>query len=483
MKPKYIAAIEIGSSRIKGIVAAVDPTASITVLAVEEVDSGGTVRYGRVQNAREVSSRVNEIIRRLENAPRVAPGRISAIFVANGGRSLSSAFAEATVKLGGEAEITMQTLQKLHKEARYNLATDREVLAIAPRRFFVDNAEVKKVVGAFGNVVRGEFTIMTASPENHRALDRVKIESTDREIPRDYVTRLLAQTEMALTDPDRQLGCLFIDFGAETTTMAVFREGALQMASVLPMGAANITRDLSAGLSMTAETAETIKISKGRAVVERVNLTAPDDETREIINYVSARSGEIIANINNCLAEAGFKAADLSAGIVITGGGARLQGIAEMLEAQMKMKVRHAAVDASIMMACEGNAADHFDVISLVKYAAAHSDADCLELPEGVEPDTVAVAAETASQPAASMASGGIQGAPAAGPRRRSPELDDENLLKDDPDDEPLSGPSNVNEPDNDELPPAGPDANTTRLSLIERLKNWIAPPVDNVDE
>ena len=83
---KYIAAIEIGSSRIKGIVASVDDTAAITVLAVEELDSGETVRYGRVQNAREVSLRVNEIIQRLENSPKVAPGRISAVFVANGVR-------------------------------------------------------------------------------------------------------------------------------------------------------------------------------------------------------------------------------------------------------------------------------------------------------------------------------------------------------------------------------------------------------------
>lgn len=73
---KYIAAIEIGSSRIKGIVASVDDTAAITVLAVEELDSGETVRYGRVQNAREVSLRVNEIIQRLENSPKIGRAHV-----------------------------------------------------------------------------------------------------------------------------------------------------------------------------------------------------------------------------------------------------------------------------------------------------------------------------------------------------------------------------------------------------------------------
>jgi len=482
---KYIAAIEIGSSRIKGIVASVDDTAAIKVLAVEELDSGETVRYGRVQNAREVSLRVNEIIQRLENSPKVAPGRISAIFVANGGRSLSSALAEATVKLGGEAEITDQTLKRLHKEARYNLATDREVLAIAPRRFAVDNAEIKKIIGAFGNTVHGEFTILTASPENRRALERVKIESRGEEIRRDYVTRLLAQSEMALTDSDRQVGCAYIDFGAETTTIAIFREGALQMATTLPMGSANITRDLCAGLSITAETAENIKITKGKAVVERVNIPAPDDETREIINYVSARAGEIVANINNCITKAGFKAADLAAGIVLSGGGARLAGFTAMLEAQTRIKVRHAAVDASILAADPRiKPAEHFDVIALVKYAAAHSDINCLDIPVIAETEP-----ETEHKAAAHAAHEIPRPARPAASKRREIDLDDPSLLLDD-EDEQFDQPDNINneEDDTDEyLPEPGPDANATRESLLKRLKtkfgDWIAPKVDNIDE
>ncbi len=464
MKSKYIVAIEIGSSRIKGIVASVDETASIRVLAVEEVDSGECVRYGRVQNAREVAERVNEIIRRLENSPNVAPGRVSAVFIANGGRSLSSVFAEATLRQAGEAEITTQTLERLHKEARYNLATDREVLAIAPRHYFVDNTEVKKVVGAFGTALRGEFTIMICSPENRRALDRVSVESQQKPVPRDYVTRLLAQTEMALTDSERQIGVAFVDFGAETTTMAVFRDGALQLACTLPMGSANITRDLCVGLSTTVPAAENIKISKGRAVAERVNISAPDAETREIINYVSARAGEIIANINNRLTEAGFKASELPAGLVIAGGGARLSGFNEMLEAQTKLKVRPVAVDASIVMACQGKPADHFDVISLVRYAAAHSDFNCIAIPEGAEPRVVGAdgAAPKTQQPvSAALGSYG---------RRDLLDENDPDLLADD-----LDQPDNVNE-DGEALPEQAQTPAETRKRLMERLKDWFAP-------
>ena len=102
MDSKYVAVIEIGSSKIKGMVAAVDATADISVLAVEETDSGDAVRYGRVQNAREVSSRVADIIRRLENSRTLTGAEISSIFVAAGGRSVNSSFAEASLSLGGE---------------------------------------------------------------------------------------------------------------------------------------------------------------------------------------------------------------------------------------------------------------------------------------------------------------------------------------------------------------------------------------------
>lgn len=474
MKPRYIAAIEIGSARIKGVVASVDDTMTIRILAVEEIDSGEAVRYGRVQNAREVGERVSEVVRRLENAPHVMPGRIDTIFVAAGGRSLSSSQAEAIVNLGGEAEITPAVVEKLRNEARYNLATDRDVLAIAPRSFTVNNSEVKKVVGAFGHVVKGDFTIITSSPENRRALDHVKIASGEHILSREYITRLLAQTEMALTDSDRQLGCLFVDFGAETTTLCIFKNGAMQLAATLPMGSANITRDLSRGLSMTVESAENLKRTKGRALVERISFQGADDETREVVNYVSARAGEIVANINAYVEKCGYKASDLTAGIVLAGGGARLRGFDEMLEAQTRMKVRHAAVDSSISMATHGKVSDHFDVVSLVKYVASHTDADCMDFPE--EP--------VVNEVAESLAAAGVKlqqpaSAPAEKPggyRAVQPSIDDPTLL----DDDPIDQPDNINEDTPLDEINLGSDPNKARLSLGRRLMNWIAPKTDD---
>ncbi len=483
MESRYIVAVEIGSSKIKGIVAAVDEAAGITVIAVEETDSADSVRHGRVQNAREVGIRVNEIIRRLENNPRLANGTIRSVYVSNGGRSVVSRPAQADISLGGDVEITAMTLEKLHKEARYNLATDRDVLAISDRRFTVDGTEVKKIVGTFGSSVRGEFTIVTVSPENRRNLERVRIESRGTDIPRQYIPRPVALADMLLSDSERQLGSVLIDFGAETTTLAVYRDNALQLMATLPMGGVNITRDLSTGLGVTVEVAENIKMTKGRAVAERLKNMTADDESAEIVNYVSARAGEIIANVVNYLEHADIKIGDLPGGIVITGGGSQLAGLDEMLATQTKAKVRHAAIDATIGGA-PYNTVKNADVIAMVRYAAAQSADTCL-----VFADTATDTAETERGAAAQGATGrptvrtterpAQTYTPAQSGTRRAPALDDPGLLHDDPDDilvDPVI--------DDDELPTPekGESANVTRKRLLERLKTFFTKPTEDDD-
>lgn len=444
MEPRYIAAIEIGSSKIKGIVASVDPSSAITIVAVEESDAGDSVRYGRVQNAREAASRVNDIIRRLENNPRLAGARITHVYVPEGGRSVESRQVSADVHLGGDIEITAQVIEKLHNEARYNMATDRDVLAVSNRRFVVDGAEVRRLVGSFGNAVHGEFTFVTASPENRRNLNRVKIESRGLEIPRRYIPRAVALADMVMSDSERQLGTLLIDLGAETTTVAVYRGSALMLLGTLPMGSANITRDLANGLGVTHEEAEKIKLSRGRAVAERVKNAETDPETAEITDYVSARTGEIIANIMGYIDRAGIRLSDLPGGIVLAGGGAHLGGLAEMLQAQTDLKVRKATVDSSIIGE-PFNTADHIDVISLVRYAAREDSQQCIEFPEA-----------SAS-------------APYSGGRRQLLDDNDPRLLVDDMDEETIT----------DELPPEGPDADSTRETLLNKIKYWFTKPKD----
>ncbi len=475
MNTKYVAAIEIGSTKIKGIVASVESPTDINVLAIENTDIADIVRYGRVQNETEVSVTINEIIRRLENNQRLRRGSIKHVFVGEGGRSVCSFRAEATISQRMEASITNETLERLKSEARHNLATNRHVIAVMPRRYFVDNAEVKKIVGVFGNVIKGEFTIVTASPENRNRLDRVRIESHGETISRSYIPRTVALAEATLTDDERQLGCALVDFGAETTTIAVYRDNALQMLTTMPMGSRNINYDLcAAGMGITAENAETIKISKGEAFADRVLLDRLEGEDREINGCISARTGEIIANIVNQLEISGFTPQELSAGIVLAGGGSRLKGFIEMLEKQTGFSVRRAKVDPAIHFD-NLYASDNIDILSLVKYAASNFDIDCIEFPAD-ENENQTLVIETPDEELNDVepqkSKGGFLKRILGKPKQRDTILDDD---PEDPDYDPA-----IEEDLSDALPPEGPTPGETRRRLLEKIKNYIAPPVDD---
>lgn len=416
---KHIVALEIGSSKIKGSVGAVSPDGVLTVLAVEEMPVSGIVRYGRIQNVQDVSTVIHDIIRKLENNPAVAPRKIIDVYVALGGRSFGSITAESTLRLPAEVEITAQAIERLKNEAQYNLVTDKEVVAFIPRSYMVDNAVVSSVVGTYGNTLSGVFTTLVCSPDNKRNLERIKF-SGERAVGRYYVPRVVAVGELVLTDNERQLGCMLVDCGAETTTVAIYKDGVVQYVATLPLGSRNITRDLCVGLSMTEENAELLKRTKGTAMIDRAAGEVPDEGALELNNYVQARAGEIIANVINQLSTAGFKSADLPAGIIVTGNGAKLNNFNRLLETQSKMAVRGASIDSAVIRFANPGicAPDQIDIVSLLSYALRHDAADCLEAVQPQQPERHGDVCRPAT--------------PGGGRR----EVDEDSLLVDDPDDD-----------------------------------------------
>ena len=138
MEPRTIVAIEIASSKIKGGVAAVGPDGRISVLAVEEIPGINNVRYGRIQNIREVSLMVNEIIGRLEKNPSLGGRKVKAMTLSLGGRSCSAQPATASIKFPKECEITETHVQRLGYEAARDFMGDKNIEAMVPRMFYVN---------------------------------------------------------------------------------------------------------------------------------------------------------------------------------------------------------------------------------------------------------------------------------------------------------------------------------------------------------
>ena len=424
MEPRYIVAIEIGSSKIHGAVAQVDSdSGAIQVIASEVQHAANSVRHGRVSNVQEVSDLVNGIVRKLENNQAVMPRKISEIYISLGGRSLTTVPTKASIDFANETEITADAIKRLKKEAEFGLTTTKSILDLLPRRYYVDNKEVTNMAGTFGTRASIDFTAIICAQENRANLERIKLDSPLLR-RRNYLIRPLAIADMVLDSNERQLGCALVDFGAETTTLSIYKEGALQFAVTLPLGSRNVTRDLMGGLKLTEDRAEQLKIEHGNAINERPGGAPLSADQVDINQFVHARTGEIIANVIHQAEAAGYKVGDLPAGIVAVGGGARMRNFLSALSTQSKMRVRHGVADPQIHL-CQGLDPDvDVDIIALLKAAAAMPGNSCLFLDRTLVEKTEPESGHRPDDEAA------------ADNYRRPVNESDSDLLDDDPDDE-----------------------------------------------
>lgn len=446
MEPKTVVALEIASSKIKGAVGAIEPDGRLTVLAVEDTPAINNVRYGRVQNIREISDALADIIERLEASRNVAPAKIQGAVIGLGGRSVMGASTTASLRFQHECEITSSLVQRLIFEATRDYVGERSIVDTLPRMFYVNNTAVRKAVGNFAETLRGDFTMVTCAKETRQNLERLKFDNIDSD-HRHYRLRATAIADFILSSDEKEVGCMLVDFGAETCTVSVYREGALCFLSTIPMGSRLITLDIMAGLGVTEEAAENFKTTLA---------TLGDDagtgvNAVEIRGYVRARAGEIAANILNQLNASGM-AANVSK-IVLTGGGAKLPEFASLLSNQAKLPVRVAEMPGEVMFRTPGrNNADNIDVVALL-WAARNLDADeCLALPATEQSDILrrtaapaaaTVAAAAAAAPAVAAAAGETPEVTVTeaeeslfddGPHAPVEDYDDD-ILADDPDD------------------------------------------------
>lgn len=380
MDQKNIIAIEIGSSKVKGAVGSYNSADGVlTVYAVEEEPLLDWVRYGAVSNVEELSKLVGRIIRKIEN--RVSPRKITSVYASIGGRSLSSVQREVERNLGDEREITDELLDSLSRELAVSPDPARDLLAVIPKEYYVNKVLVEQPKGTMGRTLKISANQILCRQATKRNLDILFSDKLHLNVG-GYEIRHVALGHLVLTPEEKSLGCMLVDFGAETTTVSIYRHGNLQYLATIPMGSRNITRDITRR-NMLEEQAERFKRSYGNAL----GVTTPaagGEDIAVINNYVEQRAGEIIANIRAQIKYAGLKPTDLPAGIVIVGRGALLAGFNEKLEKNAAMKVRVGSVASEQRIRITDgriSPADACDVISVMFMAAMRGARECLTEP------------------------------------------------------------------------------------------------------
>ncbi len=377
---RYIAAIEISSSKIVGVVGKISPDGGLNVIALEQEQQRGeeAVRYGIIHNLEETSLRIARIIDRLEKKSALGRRKIKGVFVGLSGRSVRSIPTNVSIRLAEDTEINSEILDRLKADAlRTAIDPSLEIVDAVARTYSIGSTDTTSPKGMVGNNISATYDLIVCRPELKKNITRTIVEKLHLRVE-GFVVTALATAHLILNADEKRSGCMLVDMGAETTTVTIYKNKCMRYFATLPMGGRNITRDLTS-LSMLEENAEETKITTGDAIPnnDTPSININGIKYSDISNIVVARAEEIVANVVEQIQYAGLKENDLSGGIVVIGGGSRLKSMLDLLARQSNLPVRRGQLPAYV--AINDNSSDIQEVVSVLYAGATLSDRTCLE--------------------------------------------------------------------------------------------------------
>ena len=337
---EFIAAIELSSSKISGIAGKKSSDGSIQVLAYAREDASPFIHKGAIYNIDKAAQALTSIINKLEGQ---LNNSIAKVYVGIGGQSLRTVRNAVSRTLEEESIISQELVDEICDENLDVPLVDMSVLDVAPQEYKIDNTLHVEPVGVAGRYITGQFLNIVARASLKKNLEH-SFEQAKVEIADDLLVAPTALAKAVLTENEMRSGCALVDFGADTTTVLVYKNNILRYLSVLPLGGNNITRDITA-LQMEEAEAEQLKLKYGDMLYEEEETETPAVCTLEdgrsielnVLNdIIDARAEEILANVWNQLQLSGYEDRLLS-GIIFTGGGANLKNMEDAFRKRSKV--------------------------------------------------------------------------------------------------------------------------------------------------
>ncbi|MGH7869301.1 MAG: cell division protein FtsA [Candidatus Dormibacteraceae bacterium] len=338
---KWIAGLDLGTSRVVFVIAEADEYGQVSVCGVGEAACEG-LRKGMVVNIERTVHAIREAI---VTGERMAGVSADSCVVSLGGSQIRSQNSHGVVAVAGpEGEIGHQDIQRAVDAARaVSVPNDRQVIHVLPRAFTVDGQEgVKEAVGMTGRRLEVEAHIVTSSRTSVQNVIKC-VNQAGLEVD-DVVAQGLASGEGVVSANEIDLGVCLIDIGAGTTDVAVYNEGSVLHLTVLPLGGNHVTNDIAIGLRTTLADAEMLKLNYGHtlpqtiAVEEKIEVRQVGGDRlqptprRRLAEIIGPRMGEIFQLARDEVRASGYEGL-LPAGVVVTGGGARMMGAADAAQA------------------------------------------------------------------------------------------------------------------------------------------------------
>ncbi|MCH8954070.1 cell division protein FtsA [candidate division KSB1 bacterium] len=377
---KYIAGLDIGTTKIAAIIAEINGSPEPTIIGVGTSPSDG-LRKGVVVNLEKT---IRSIEAAIEEAERMAGVQIDEVFAGIAGDHIRSINGRGVVAVAGpNNEITPADIRRVIDAAKaIALPIDREVLHILPQEFIVDDQHgIKDPVGMSGVRLEVEVHIVTGaitSAQNiYRSISRAGMRAMD------LVLEPLASSYSVLGEDEKELGVIVMDLGGGTTDIAMFFEECIRHTAVVGLGGKSITNDLALGLRTPVDQAENIKIQHGCAI----RKPGFRDETIEVpgvggrperrlskaylVDIIQPRMEEILTLAHREIKKSNYVHL-MSAGLVLTGGGSLLEGTVELAEEIFDMSVKLGVPNKFNGLTDLAQSPIHATGVGLVHYGIKH---------------------------------------------------------------------------------------------------------------
>ncbi len=342
---KQFVAYDLGSSRISAMAGEMQVNGELKILSAEFKNSDD-IRWGIVEQHTGAAFKVSELQKYLQNSAKIA--EISMVSVSVGAKSMKMKNDTVSRFVGKHNIITDKLLAEMLEECERKSKNESvEIFDVFPVSYFVDGVRMDEPVGKTGSQIIGNYHLIIGSSNIKTQRDRC-FEKTGLVVEHTPLS-IEALSTVLIEDHERENGCALINFGATTTTLAVYSDGILQKLLVVPLGSKNITKDIEE-LGVSETHAERLKCLKGVAMESLVDnpvyVQIPSNKienppvkisTLFLATIIEARLEEMLQPIFDTINSLEYQ---LDAGVIITGGGSKLSNIIDFIEEKSGMNTR-----------------------------------------------------------------------------------------------------------------------------------------------
>jgi cell division protein FtsA len=347
-KDRYVVGLDIGTHKVCAIVAEITEEGRLDVIGIGQTESKG-LRKGVVIN---LDATIESIKKVVEEAELMAGVEIGSAYVGVAGTHIRGFNSRGVVAVSSKNRvITREDVARSIEAAKaVSIPLDRDILHVLPQEFVVDDQDgIGDPTGMTGTRLEVNVHVITCSSTSAQntvtCINRAGLEA------RGTVLTQLAAAEACLTPDEKELGVALVDIGGGTTDLAIFEKGSLWHTAVLQVGGEHFTNDVAVALRTPMSDAEKIKRKYGCALtsmvpeedsieVPSVGGRKPRIMARQLLgDVIQARAEELCQMILAEIKRAGFERS-LNSGVVLTGGGAILEGMPDIAEQILDMPVR-----------------------------------------------------------------------------------------------------------------------------------------------